>query len=275
MTLPREHVEGNSDSSLVLFGLPFDNLSMADAVTRIDAYIQSGSPHMVFTANVAMLVHWRKSPWLQQIYRDTDLLTIDGMALVYAARLLGRPVRGSLSGSELFFGIMSLAREKAYRVFLLGADAETLQAARMRLESIYFPLEIVGAHDGYFRQENSAEIADLVRAAQPDILFLGMSSPLKEDFASTYRDHMQVPFILGVGGMFDIMSGRYRLAPRCIRVLCLEWLWRLVQEPRRLCRRYATTNSLFLCMLVGEIFTVRVTTPARLLVGRLIRRVTA
>jgi N-acetylglucosaminyldiphosphoundecaprenol N-acetyl-beta-D-mannosaminyltransferase len=274
MLLTRPQAAARAASPLVLFGLDFDHLSMADAVSRIDAYIQSGAPRIVFTANVAMLMQWRKSSTLRWIYQDTDLLTIDGMALVYASRLLGRPAQGPVSGSALFFEVMSLARAKGYRVFLLGADGESLQAARKRLEQAYHPLRIVGMHDGYFGCDGSAAVADAVRAAQPDILLLGTSSPIKEDFAWTYRDHMNVPVTIGVGGMFDIMAGRYRLAPACVRILCLEWLWRLAQEPRRLCRRYARTNSEFLCLLAGELIGSRVRRPARRLTLRLIRRVT-
>lgn len=250
-----------SSGKLVLFGLSFDNLPIGEAISRMDNYITSGMPHMLFTPNVAALIQWRRDPRRQRIYYDTDLLTVDGMALVYASRLLGTPVHGSVSGSSLFFEIMSLARTKGYSVFLLGATADVLSEAREQLEKVYHPVRIVGMHNGYFGSERSLEIADLIRDAQPDILLLGMSSPLKEQFAWTYRTHMNVPLILGVGGMFDIMAGRRRLAPGWVRVLCLEWLWRLVQEPRRLWRRYATTNAIFLWLLGGQMFRLHIVEP--------------
>jgi N-acetylglucosaminyldiphosphoundecaprenol N-acetyl-beta-D-mannosaminyltransferase len=260
---------------LVLFGLPFENITMKGAISRIDTYVRSGSAHVVFTANVAMLMQWRRSPRLQRIYQDADMLTIDGMALIYASRLLGTPARESVSGSALFYEVMSLAREKGYRVFLLGADTDVLHAARERLEADYHPVRIVGMHHGYFGSERSAAVADLIRDAKPDILLLGMSSPLKEEFAWTYREHMQVPFTLGVGGMFDITAGRYQLAPGLVRFLCLEWLWRLMQEPRRLWRRYATTNSRFLWLLAGEIVRTRIRPPIRRLASRSVRKLLA
>jgi N-acetylglucosaminyldiphosphoundecaprenol N-acetyl-beta-D-mannosaminyltransferase len=246
----------------VLFGLPFDNLSMREAVSRIDDYIRSGTPHLVFTANVAMLVQWHRSASLRRIYEDTDLLTVDGMALVYAARLLQTPVKEPVSGSSLFFEIMSLARMREYRVFLLGADADVLCAARRRIERTYHPIRIVGAHHGYFGDSRRREIADLIAGAKPDILLLGISSPLKEQFAWTYRDHMNVPLIVGVGGMFDIVAGRWRRAPAWVQAMCLEWLWRLAHEPRRLWRRYASTNTIFLGLLAREMFRARIAGPA-------------
>ena len=217
---------------------------------------------MVFTPNVAMLVAWRRSASLQRIYLDTDLLTVDGMALWYASRLLRTPVRESLSGSLLFSDVMSMARAKGYGVFLLGARDDALGAAHRQLAAAYHPVRIVGAHHGYFSMEQGREIADLIRAAQPHILLLGMSSPLKEQFAWSFRHYMNVPLVLGVGGMFDIAAGYRRAAPAWVRVACLEWLWRMAQEPRRLWRRYATTNTLFLWLLARELFRPRAAGPA-------------
>jgi N-acetylglucosaminyldiphosphoundecaprenol N-acetyl-beta-D-mannosaminyltransferase len=236
-----------------LFGLCFDNLSMAEAVRRMDGYVRSGEPHLVFTPNVAMLIEWRRCARLKQIYRDVDLLTVDGMARLYASRLLGRPLTESLSGSSLFFQVMSLASAKGYRVFLLGARRGVLTAARSRLEAAFRPLHIVGTHHGYFGGERGGEVADLIRGARPDILLIGMSSPAKERFAWTFRARMNVPLVLGVGGMSDIAAGCRRAAPAWVRTACLEWLWRLAQEPRRLWRRYATSNTLFLWLLAREV----------------------
>jgi N-acetylglucosaminyldiphosphoundecaprenol N-acetyl-beta-D-mannosaminyltransferase len=242
---------------VALFGLSFDNLSRQQAMHRLDSYVQSGAPHMVFTPNVAMLVAWRRNASLQRIYCDTDVLTVDGMALWYASRLLGTPIKESLSGSLLFFDVMSMARAKGYSVFLLGAQDDVLEAARRQLAEAYHPVHIVGAHHGYFSSEQGQEIAELIRAAQPDILLIGMSSPLKEQFAWSFRHHMNVPLVLGVGGMFDIAAGYRRAAPDWVRAACLEWLWRTAQEPRRLWRRYATTNTLFLWLLAREMLRLR------------------
>jgi N-acetylglucosaminyldiphosphoundecaprenol N-acetyl-beta-D-mannosaminyltransferase len=257
---------------LVLFGLPFNDMSMCEAVKRLNEYINSDTSHIVFTVNVAMLVQWHRSPLLQRIYQESDLLTIDGMALVYASRLLRAPACEALSGSLLFYEIMALAQAKGYTIFLLGAEVNVLHAARKRLEQNYGPARVVGMHDGYFEKAQAPDVIRLINAARPDILLLGMSSPLKEQFASTYRDQMRVPLILGVGGMFDIVAGRRRLVPAWIRVLCLEWLWRLSQEPRRLWWRYATTNSIFLCWLAREMISCWVVAPVSRRVVRLGRR---
>ena len=236
-----------------LFGLSFDNVDLRQALGRIDEYIRSGRPHMVFSANVFCLFLWRHHPVIQWAYRETDLLTVDGMALFYASRLLGTPIRESVSGSALFFELLALADARGYRVFLLGAEPAVVAEAGQRLTRSYPSLQLVGVHDGYFQPGDEPEVVTQIRAAAPDVLLLGMSSPLKERFAWAYRDHLQVPVIIGVGGMLDIAAGRCRRAPVIVRTACLEWLWRLVQEPRRLCRRYAVTNTLFLGLLLREL----------------------
>ncbi len=175
------------------------------------------------------------------------------MALTYASRLLRTPAREAVIGSLLCFEVLSLARAKGYSVFLLGAETEVLRKARGQLAKCYGSIRIAGMHNGYFGREQDLTIVRCIRAAKPDILLLGMSSPLKEQFAWRYRYQLKVPVILGVGGMFDIIVGCRRLAPSWVRVLCLEWLWRLIQEPRRLGWRYATTNTIFLCWLGHEI----------------------
>jgi N-acetylglucosaminyldiphosphoundecaprenol N-acetyl-beta-D-mannosaminyltransferase len=236
-----------------LLGLRFDDVDRVQALDRLDEYIRSGEPHLVFCANVSALVMWRRSTLLQQVYQETDLLTVDGMALYYASHLLRTPVRQSVSGSLLFWDLLGLCESRGYRVFLLGAQQEVLGRAVSRLARLHPSLRVVGSHHGYFRHENELEVAEGIRQANPDVLLLGMSSPLKERFAWTHRERMGVPVALGVGGMFDIAAGLHRRAPVWVQVACLEWLWRMGQEPRRLWKRYATTNSVFLMLLAREL----------------------
>ncbi|MDQ1295298.1 MAG: N-acetylglucosaminyldiphosphoundecaprenol N-acetyl-beta-D-mannosaminyltransferase [Actinomycetota bacterium] len=242
-----------SSAQRSLFGLQFDDVDRVQALDRLDEYIRSGEPHLVFCANVSALVMWRRTPLLRRVYRETDLLTVDGMALYYASRLLRTPVRQSVSGSFLFWDLLGLCESRGYRVFLLGARQEVLGRAESRLARLHPALRVVGSHHGYFSHENELEIAEEIRETNPDVLLLGMSSPLKERFAWTHRERMGVPVALGVGGMFDIAAGLHRRAPAWVQVACLEWLWRMGQEPRRLWKRYATTNSVFLALLAREL----------------------
>jgi len=239
-------------------GLCFDNLTLVEALGRIEQFIRERSPRKIFTPNVALLVWSRKDPFLRSVYRSCDIVTVDGMAIYYALHLVGTPVKESLSASLMFFPLLRLAQEKGYGVYLLGARDGILQAAVRNLEQQFPGIRIVGAHHGYFDMDSAAGVVADIRKAAPDILLLGMSTPMKERFAERYLAAMNVPVTLGVGGMFDIAAGLASFAPPLIRRLCLEWLYRLLQEPRRMWKRYLTTNFVFLWLVQKELVRRRV-----------------
>ena len=233
-----------------------DRVDLRQAVERSTGTSAQGG-HLVFCANVSCLFLWRRDPTIQRAYRQTDLLTVDGMALYYASRLLGTPLPQAVSGSDLFSEVLRLADARRYRVFLLGARPDVVAEAAHRVRADYPSARLVGARDGYFSPQQEAEVVAELRAASPDIVLLGMTSPMKERFAVGHSDALEVPVMLGVGGMFDIAAGRHSRAPQWARTACLEWLWRLAQEPRRLWRRYTVTNTRFLGLLAVELFRVR------------------
>jgi N-acetylglucosaminyldiphosphoundecaprenol N-acetyl-beta-D-mannosaminyltransferase len=240
-----------------LLGALFDQVTMRECVSAIEEFVREKVPRVVMTANVSTLIAARRDESLRAAWTSADLVTVDGMALYYGSLLLGTPVRQAVSGSLLFFEVLALARDRGLRVFFLGADMAAVRAASEWATATYAPLSVAGIHHGYFEPARSFEVAEMIRRSGADILLVGMSSPLKECFIHTYRLTMGVPVSIGVGGMFDIAAGRYRLAPNIVRTLCLEWLWRLAQEPRRLWRRYAVTNTVFLGHLLREIVRVR------------------
>ena len=230
---------------------------MRECVSVIEAFVGEAVPRVVMTANVSTLIAARRDESLRAAWMSADLVTVDGMALYYSSLLLGTPVPQAVSGSLLFFEVLALARDRGLRVFFLGAEPAAVLAASEWAAATYAPLSVAGIHHGDFDPARGDEVAELIRRSGADILFVGMSSPLKERFIDTHRLAMGVPVSIGVGGMFDIAAGRRRLAPKVVRTLCLEWLWRLAQEPRRLWRRYAVTNTAFLGLLLREILRVR------------------
>jgi N-acetylglucosaminyldiphosphoundecaprenol N-acetyl-beta-D-mannosaminyltransferase len=236
-----------------LLGVGFDYLTTRQCVDAVAAYVDGGAPRVLWTPNVAVLVESRTDGSLRTAWESADMVTVDGMGLYYGSRLLGKPAPEAVSGSVLFFELLALARDRGLSVFFLGAEDDVVRAAGAWAQATYHPLRVAGVHHGYFGPARAADVAESIRRSAPDILLVGMSSPLKERFVSAYRDEMGVPVTLGVGGMFDIAAGRRRLAPAVVRVLCLEWLWRLAQEPRRLWRRYAVTNTVFLGLLMREL----------------------
>jgi N-acetylglucosaminyldiphosphoundecaprenol N-acetyl-beta-D-mannosaminyltransferase len=181
------------------------------------------------------------------------------MAIYYAMKILGLPINESLSASLMFYPLLEISQKKGYGLYFVGAQEDIVQKAVTNLRDQYPGLRIVGSHHGYFDMENPPPelIAD-IQEKKPDILFVGMSSPYKEKFVVSNMDVMNIPVSLGVGGMFDIAAGMADFAPEWIRKLCLEWLYRLVQEPRRLWRRYLISNSVFIWLFLGEFIQRRI-----------------
>lgn len=240
-------------------GLNFDNLDLDEALSRLESYIAERTPRKIFTPNVALLVWSRHDPFLRDTYNSCDMVTVDGMVLYYALRILGTPLKASLSASLMFYPLFRLSQEKGYRIYMVGAQRDTLTKAVANLNEQFPGADIVGSHHGYFDMEHPPqELLDDIKRSQPDILMLGMATPYKEKFVQSNMADMNVPVSLGVGGMFDIAAGETHFAPIWIRKLALEWLYRLLQDPRRMWKRYLTTNTVFIALFLKEFVTKRI-----------------
>ena len=233
-------------------GLQFDNLDKHEVLNRVEQFIHDKKNCMIFTPNAALLVWSQKDQFLREVYNSSDILTVDGMAIYYAMHIMGTPVKESLSASLLFYPILELSQQKGYGIYLVGAKEEILQKTVDNICEQYSGIQISGYHHGYFDPENPPEeLIQDIQDKKPDILLIGMSSPHKEKFVVSNMDKMNVPVSLGVGGMFDIAAGVTKFAPEWMRMMCLEWFYRLIQEPRRMWKRYLTTNSIFLWLCLN------------------------
>jgi N-acetylglucosaminyldiphosphoundecaprenol N-acetyl-beta-D-mannosaminyltransferase len=244
-----------SSEILHLLGVRFHNLSTAEAAGRIEQFIREGRPRMILARNAAIRVLEEQDAWFREVYANCDLVTVDGMALVYLGRLLGRPFKEMTGGPALWYEMLRRAAENGYGVYLLGASDTVLQAALIRLPLLYPGLRLVGHHHGYFREEteDEEEVVTAIRAAHPEILMVGISSPMKERFLERNLGRLEVPACIGIGGAIDLFAGSSRLSPRWMRVLCLEWVYRIWQEPRRLLLRYLVGNTRFLWLVMRHL----------------------
>lgn len=233
--------------------LKFDSLTLEESLDKIEGYIKEGKPRKIFTPNVALLIWSLDDPFLKKVYQSTDILTVDGMAIYYALKILGTPVKESLSASLMFYPLLALSAKKGYKIYMVGAKQELLEKAVDNIRKQYKGIQIVGYHNGYFNMSHAEDVVNDIRSKKPDILLIGMSSPLKEQLVDKYMTAMNVPVSLGVGGMFDIAAGYAKFAPQWVRVLCIEWLYRLLQEPGRMWKRYFETNSRFLILFYREL----------------------
>ena len=234
----------------VQFGsIGVDAIDQAEALDRIETLIGAGGRHVMAVVNASKLVLAADNARLRGILERADLVTADGMSVVWGARLLGGRLPGRVTGIDTMELLVARAAERGWRVFFLGAKPEAVAAAVDKLKRKHRGLILAGYLDGYFRG-HEAEVVARVSAARPDVLFVAMGSPAQEYFIADNLDALGSTLCLGVGGSFDHVAGLSRRAPRWMQQAGLEWLYRFASEPRRLWRRYLIGNARFAALLV-------------------------
>jgi N-acetylglucosaminyldiphosphoundecaprenol N-acetyl-beta-D-mannosaminyltransferase len=234
-----------------LFGVPVAALTMDEALSLVEEAIASRRRLQIGVVNAAKLVVIRRNEELRRDVLSSDLILADGAAVVWASRILGRPLPERVAGIDLMHGMLALGSARGFRVYCLGAKPEVLDRAIRRIASEYPGVTIAGSHHGYFPREGEQAVFDDIARAKPDILLIGITSPAKERFLARWSPRLDVPVSHGVGGSFDVLGGVVSRAPLLWQRLGLEWLYRVVQEPRRLAGRYLKTNVAFILMLGG------------------------
>jgi N-acetylglucosaminyldiphosphoundecaprenol N-acetyl-beta-D-mannosaminyltransferase len=245
-----------SDRSNVL-GCAIDRLGMEQTVDQIDGVIASGGFATHMAMNVAKLVTLRDDPELRAIVAGCSIVSPDGQGIVWASRLLRDPLPERVAGIDLMQNLLALAERRGYRVFILGARDTVLARAVERIRERHPRLELAGYRDGYFADDELDDVAAEIRASRPQMVFLAMSSPRKEYFLGKYGEGLGAGFVMGVGGSIDVIAGVTRRAPLAWQRLGLEWLYRMLQEPRRMFRRYSVTNARFAWHLARGLVTPR------------------
>lgn len=218
---------------LTILDVPVHGLTLDEAVDRIEAFIASGGPHHVVTVNPEFLVQARELPEFRRVLQQADLALADGVGLLVAARLLGRPLPGRVTGVDLVERLAERSAARGYRVYLLGAAPGVAQQTGDVLSRRYPGLQVVGAYAGSPDPGEDADLIARVRAAEPQILFVAFGAPQQDLWIRRNFERLLPPVAIGVGGAFDYISGRVPRAPRQMRALGLEWLYRLVRQPWR------------------------------------------
>ena len=232
--------------------IPVDALTMQQTLSIIDGAIaEKRSIHHV-VVNAAKLVNAQKDAELKASIVNCDIINADGQAIVWAGRLLNKRLPERVAGIDLMQELVKLAAQKNYRIFFLGAKEEVVKKVVDIYASHFGEQIIAGYHNGYFKNYEEATVAKQIAASGADILFAAMSSPRKEIFLNTYKGVINVPFIMGVGGSFDVVAGYVKRAPLWMQKAGLEWFYRLMQEPGRMWKRYLTTNSAFIYLVLKE-----------------------
>lgn len=245
-----------------LLGVHVDDLTMSETLDAVDTLIAERGVHQHVVVNVAKIVAASRDPHLREIIDACTIINADGQPVVWASRLLGSPLRERVAGVDLMDRLIESAGARGHRVYLLGARPDVVRAVAERIARDHPATVVAGYRDGYWSPAEEPAVAADVAAARADILFVAIGSPTKERFLARWKDTLATPFVMGVGGSFDVYAGRVRRAPGWVQRLGLEWLFRLVQEPRRMWRRYLGDAPRF-AALVARAWWARRRTRAR------------
>ena len=244
---------------LSIFRTAFDNLTRSEACDEVERLLQDKSRlHTVGVKDVALTVASLEDRFLLDFYNGMDLLVVDGRGLMYSSYLLHGVKHGfkeMVGGPGTYYELVRRSESKGYRLYYFGASEENLNLAVNNVKKRHPSILVCGQHNGYINEENISNFLRDIDCARPDIVFVGISSPIREKFLHTYELQLPKCLYFFVGGVFDVEAGKAKIAPKLISYLGLEWLWRVVQEPKRLARRYFRTHTRFLYYFIRELLS--------------------
>lgn len=240
-------------SRVDLLGIPMDALTMQQTMDQVDHAIQNHMQIHHTVVNAGKIVLMQKDPELFRSVVSSDLINADGQSVVWLSRLCRKCHRlpERVAGIDLMSNLVRLAHQKGYKIFFLGAKQEIVEKVVQRYSKEYSPNIVAGYRNGYFTPDQEHEVARQIAKSGAQILFVAMTSPKKENFLYQHREILNtLNFTMGVGGSFDVVAGLVKRAPLLWQRLGCEWLYRFLQEPRRLGKRYIVYNLQFILIAV-------------------------
>ncbi len=247
-----------SNSSINILGVRIDNISQPDVFTIVDEAIKEKRQIHLEGVNAGKIVDMQEDESSRQSVFNSDLITADGQSVIWASKILGKPLKGRLAGIDLMYKLVEIAHEKGYKLFLFGAKEEVVKKVVAIYKEKYGTNIIAGYRNGYFTKEDEPVIARDIANSGANMLFVAITSPIKENFLHENKDVLSdVNLIMGVGGTFDVIAGITKRAPLWMQNIGLEWFYRFLQEPKRMWKRYLVGNSKFILLVLKEKFRTK------------------
>lgn len=263
--------------SIKILDVKVNNVTMNETVRLIESFIVSRKPHQIVTVNPEMIMNSQLNTEVKNIINNADLVIPDGAGLLFASKLIGQKLSQRVTGTDLVDNLAKLASQKKYSIFFLGAEPGVAKLTSQILIKKYPNLVVAGYSDAspnfsvdhqpkykfpYNNRitdlksgltDHNSKIAHEIRLAKPDILLVAYGHPKQELFISRYKNVLNTPVMMGVGGAFDFISGRTKRAPKILQILWLEWLWRLLTEPKRFKRIFTAVIVFPWCVFVDKV----------------------
>ena len=254
---PQNHPQAKVEAKkrIQILNSCFDAVTTQETVEWAVQLIQKRQRGYICTVNVAILMMMRSNARLGKFIEKAALIVADGQPIIWASRWFSTPLPQRVAGVELIDAIAAEAEQRGLCIYLLGATSEVIAAAVLKLQSKYPQLKISGFDNGYFSEVQAAERVEAIRQSGTQILLVGMGVPRQEFFLEQNWANLGVNLAVGVGGSFEIFAGTKKRAPLWIQQVGLEWLYRLLQEPQRLWKRYLVTNSQFIYELLRALIS--------------------
>lgn len=235
-----------SEAKMNFLGLPIANINMSQAIKHLYRCFEDEPSHNIAFINADCFNIAQQRIDYRMALNGFDQLYADGSGMRMGAKMLGEHMVDNINGTDMLPEICRHLSHSGQRIYFLGAQPDVASEAAKRLTKQYPGLQIVGSHHGYLNEQQTLDVIDQINELNVDLLLVGMGAPSQELWLQRYGDRLNAKVKMAVGGLFDYYSGRIPRAPAWVRSLSLEWVWRTVQEPKRLWRRYLIGNPLFL-----------------------------
>lgn len=247
----QEKLLGNNERITIL-NTKIDVLSVAETINLVEKYVKSKTPLHLMGVNADKINEVNQNELMKEIVNKCGIINADGASVVLASKYLKKNLPERVAGIDLMQDLVALSAEKGYSIYLLGAKQEVVEKTKDVLQKKHPNLDIKGIHNGYFKEDKWLEISSEIKNSNPDFVFVGITSPTKEYLIEFLQNDGNDCVFMGVGGSFDVISGNIPRAPKWMQKLNLEWLFRVMQEPKRLFKRYFVGNGKFIKAIIKE-----------------------
>lgn len=249
--IKQEEVLGTNNRITILNTI-IDDINTNDTILLVEKYIKTKTPLHLMGVNADKINEVNNNPLMEKIVNSCGIINADGASVVLASKYLKKKLPERVAGIDLMQNLIAMCEEKGYSIYLLGAKQEVVEKTKEVLENRHSKLKVTGINNGYFKDDEWKDISNKLKEANPDIVFVGITSPKKEYLIEYLQNDGNKCVFMGVGGSFDVISGNIKRAPKWMQKCNLEWLFRVMQEPRRLFKRYFVGNRKFIKSIIKE-----------------------